>query len=145
MKQHFFALLRSENDSTTIIIRFLVGYVFLMEGIQKFVYAEKLGVGRFIKIGIPYPEIMAPFVGSCEILFAILVGIGLMVRMSSIIFIIIMFVALISTKYSVLISEGILTFSHQARNDLSMLFCSFYLVFKGSGKWAVDQKLAKEI
>ncbi len=41
----------------------VVGGVFLAEGIQKFLFAEALGVGRFIKIGIPAPEIMPPFVG----------------------------------------------------------------------------------
>ena len=45
----------------------MVGGVFLSEGIQKFLFPEALGVGRFVKIGIPYPEIMAPFVGVFEI------------------------------------------------------------------------------
>ena len=39
------------------LIDFLVGCVFLAEGIQKFLFSESLGVGRFIKIGIPAPEI----------------------------------------------------------------------------------------
>ena len=62
-------VLSTDRDRATILIRFIVGYVFIMEGIQKFVYSDKLGVGRFIKIGIPYPDFFAPFVGGCEIIF----------------------------------------------------------------------------
>ena len=45
---------------SVILIRLIVGAVFLSEGIQKFLFANDLGVGRFIKIGIPAPQVMAP-------------------------------------------------------------------------------------
>jgi putative oxidoreductase len=51
----------------TILIRLLVGGVFLAEGIQKFLFPAALGVGRFTKIGIPAPQFFAPFVGVVEI------------------------------------------------------------------------------
>ncbi len=51
-----------------VLIRLIVGAVFLSEGIQKFLFPEALGVGRFLKIGIPSPEITAPFVGVVEII-----------------------------------------------------------------------------
>ena len=63
-----------------VIIRVLVGFVFLSEGIQKFLYPDALGVGRFIKIGIPMPQIMAPFVGVVEIACGLLVVAGLLTR-----------------------------------------------------------------
>lgn len=50
-----------------LLIRILVGWVFLSEGIQKFLFPDSLGVGRFVKIGIPWPQAMAPFVGVVEI------------------------------------------------------------------------------
>ena len=34
--------------------------MFLSEGIQKFLFPDKLGPGRFDKIGIPAPEFFAP-------------------------------------------------------------------------------------
>jgi putative oxidoreductase len=49
-------------------VRLVVGGVFLSEGIQKFLYPEALGVGRFTEIGIPAPEVMAPFVGIHEVI-----------------------------------------------------------------------------
>jgi putative oxidoreductase len=38
-----------------VLIRVLVGWVFLSEGIQKFLFPAALGAGRFAKIGIPAP------------------------------------------------------------------------------------------
>ena len=36
-----------------IFVRIAVGVVFASEGIQKFLYPDALGAGRFAKIGIP--------------------------------------------------------------------------------------------
>lgn len=44
-----------------------MGAVFLSEGIQKFLFPQQLGTGRFTKIGIPMPEFTASFVGVTEI------------------------------------------------------------------------------
>ncbi len=137
------AILKTDQDKTTILIRFIVGYVFITEGIQKFVYSDALGVGRFVKIGIPYPEIMAPFVGSCEILFGLAILIGLLIRLATIPQIIIMLTALATTKITVLAEKGVLTFSHEARNDLLMLFSLIFLLIKGAGANSIDSKMVK--
>jgi uncharacterized membrane protein YphA (DoxX/SURF4 family) len=60
-------LRRTNAPRATILIRLLVGGVFLAEGIQKFLFPAALGVGRFVKIGIPAPQFFAPFVGVVEI------------------------------------------------------------------------------
>ena len=57
---------RTSAPAAVILVRLLVGCVFLSEGIQKFLFPQALGVGRFAKIGIPWPEVSAPFVGVCE-------------------------------------------------------------------------------
>ena len=67
MTSFFQRLLSTNAPAAVILIRLIVGGVFLSEGIQKFLLPEALGVGRFTKIGIPNPEIMAPFVGVVEI------------------------------------------------------------------------------
>jgi putative oxidoreductase len=54
-----------------LLIRVLVGWVFLSEGIQKFLLPDSLGIGRFVKIGIPWPQVMAPFVGVVEMFVAL--------------------------------------------------------------------------
>jgi hypothetical protein len=57
-----------------LLIRILVGWAFLFEGIQKFLLPDSLGVGRFVKIGIPWPQVMAPFVEVVEIVCSSLLG-----------------------------------------------------------------------
>jgi putative oxidoreductase len=57
----------TEAGAAVLLLRPLVGGAFLSEGIQKFLFPDQLGVGRFVKIGIPAPQVMAPFVGWVEI------------------------------------------------------------------------------
>jgi putative oxidoreductase len=105
-----------------LLIRILVGWVFLSEGIQKFLYPDSLGVGRFVKIGIPWPQVMAPFVGVVEIVCGALLLIGLVTRLTSIPLLIDIFVALYSTKIVTLAKNGLWSTLHEARTDVSMLF-----------------------
>src|SRR6267143_6966751 len=67
-----------------LLIRILVGWVFLSEGIQKFLFPDSFGVGRFAKIGIPWPHVMAPFVGVVEIVCGSLLLIGLVTRLATV-------------------------------------------------------------
>src|SRR2546422_4781353 len=64
--------------ASVILIRVVVGGVFFSEGIQKFLFPNDLGVGRFVKIGIPAPEVMAPFDGVFEIVCGSLIVLGLL-------------------------------------------------------------------
>src|SRR5438034_5026965 len=77
----FRKLLATDAPAAVILIRLIVGGVFLSEGIQKFLLPEALGVGRFTKIGIPAPDIMAPFVGVCEIVCGVLFMLGVLARL----------------------------------------------------------------
>lgn len=72
----FQKLLATNAPAAVILVRLIVGAVFLSEGIQKFLLPEALGVGRFTKIGIPNPDILAPFVGICEIVCGVLFVLG---------------------------------------------------------------------
>ena len=75
-----------------------LGWVFLSEGIQKFLFPDSLGVGRFVKIGIPWPQVMAPFVGVVEIVCGSLLSMGLITRLVTVPLLIDISVALYSTK-----------------------------------------------
>jgi putative oxidoreductase len=132
---------KTDSDKTTLIIRLVVSSIFITEGIQKFIYSDSLGAGRFMKIGIPYPELSAPFVGASEIMIGSLILIGLFTRIASAIGIIIMLVALSTTKLSLILNHGVFHFFHEARNDLLMLFCSVFLLLKGSGARGLDHKM----
>jgi putative oxidoreductase len=91
---NFKKIVLTDNDATTLLIRSMVGAVFLSEGIQKFLFPDKLGTGRFEKIGLPNPEFLGPFVGSFEIICGSLVLIGLVTRLAAIPLIIVMLVAI---------------------------------------------------
>ena len=136
-------ILHSSAPAATIFIRLMVGGVFLAEGIQKFIFPGALGVGRFIKIGIPVPEIMAPFVGIIEIVCGILLLLGLFIRLATIPLFIDISVAIVSTKFPILIKSGFWNIIHEARTDFSMLLGLIFLLIVGAGPWSADAKLAR--
>jgi putative oxidoreductase len=121
-----------------LLIRILVGWVFLSEGIQKFLFPDSLGVGRFVKIGIPWPHVMAPFVGVVEIVCGTLVLIGCLTRLSAVLLLIDIAVALYSTKIVVFTKNGFWSTLHEARTDVSMLLALVFLVLVGGGSLSVD-------
>lgn len=149
-------IIETRAPAVVILIRLMVGGIFLSEGIQKFLFAEENGAGRFAKIGIPSPDIMAPFVGVVEIVCGALILLGLLTRLAAIPLIIDMVVAIISTKIPILLGYGFWGFSlrnlpyygfwgmaHEARTDFSMLLGSLFLLIVGAGAWSVDYRLMK--
>lgn len=137
----FKKIISTDNASTTILIRLMVGAVFLSEGIQKFLFPDKLGAGRFAKIGLPNPDFLGPFVGSFEISCGSLVLIGLLTRLASIPLIIIMLVAIVTTKAEVLANDGFWEMMHGSRTDWAMLLGGIFLLVTGGGRWSFDKKL----
>lgn len=116
----------------------MVACVFLSEGIQKFLFSDSLGVGRFIKIGIPFPGIMAPFVGVVEIVCGALILLGLFTRLAALPLIIDMLVAISITKIPILLEKGFWAMAHEARTDWSMILGLLFLLIVGSGRWSLD-------
>ncbi|PZV80301.1 putative membrane protein YphA (DoxX/SURF4 family) [Algoriphagus aquaeductus] len=134
---------QTDPSKTTILIRLIVGAVFLSEGVQKFLFPAIRGAGRFDKIGLPSPEFLGSFVGAFEILCGALILLGLYTRLASIPLIIIMLVAIATTKSEVLANQGFWEMMHGSRTDWSMLLGSIFLLIKGGGYWSVDQNLSK--
>lgn len=130
--------------AVVILIRLVVGAIFLSEGIQKFLHPADLGVGRFTKIGIPSPEIMAPFVGIVEIVCGVLILIGLLTRLAAIPLIIDMLVAISTTKIPILLKSGFWAMAHEARTDYAMLLCFVFLALVGAGQWSADVRLSSK-
>ena len=86
----FQKITKTDVSKTTILIRLMVGAVFLSEGIQKFLFTDTRGAGRFEKIGLPYPEFLGSFVGTFEVICGFLLLIGLFTRLASLPLIVIM-------------------------------------------------------
>ena len=139
----FRKILQTDSASTTIIIRFAVSVIFISEGIQKFLFPDKLGTGRFAKIGLPNPDFLAPFVGSFEMVCGALILIGLFTRLAAIPLLTIMLIAIAATKVPLLADSGFWPMLHESRTDWSMLLCCVFLIIKGSGKWSLDKSLWK--
>lgn len=139
----FKQILQTDNSKTNLLIRLMVGAVFLSEGIQKFLFSETRGRGRFEKIGLPSPEFLGSFVGFFEILCGILILAGLLTRLASIPLIIIMLVAFATTKAEVLANDGFWEMLHGSRTDWAMILGSVFLLIKGGGKWSIDKILMK--
>ena len=137
-------LLSTNATGAVLLVRLVVGGVFFSEGIQKFLFPGDLGVGRFIKIGIPSPEFMAPFVGVCEILCGALLLIGLLTRFASLVMFINIFVAIVTTKIPLLLSKGFWSFAHEARVDYAMLLGSLFLLIAGAGSLSLDARIGHE-
>jgi putative oxidoreductase len=55
--------------------------------------------------------------------------------------IVIMLVALTTTKIPILLERGIWTMTHESRTDYSMLLGALFLLLAGGGPWAVDRGL----
>ncbi|MCC5816154.1 MAG: DoxX family protein [Leptospira sp.] len=134
-------ILSTDFSRTTILIRLMVGSVFLSEGIQKFLYPAIRGAGRFEKIGLPNPEFLGSFVGFFEIACGFAILIGFLTRLSAIPTLIIMLVAIATTKSAVFQDEGFWVMMHGSRTDWAMLLGSIFLILRGGGKWSVDGKV----
>ncbi len=135
----------TETPAAVVLIRSMVGLVFLSEGVQKFLYPTELGVGRFIKIGIPAPEMVAPFVGWVEIIGGSLILLGLLTRLAAIPLVIDMLVAISTTKIPMLFKKGFWAMAHEARVDWSMLLGLLFLLLVGGGPWSLDEWLLKKL
>jgi uncharacterized membrane protein YphA (DoxX/SURF4 family) len=149
-------LLHTSAPRAVILIRLLVGAVFLTEGIQKFLFPGELGVGRFAKIGIPWPDVSGPFVGAAETICGALLIVGLLTRAAAAVLLIDISVAIVSTKVPILLGHGFGPFSlpklprygfwsmaHEARVDFSMWLGSLFLIITGAGGLSLDALLAR--
>jgi len=139
------------SSTPAALIRLLVGWVFLVEGILKYLWLGDLGVGRFASIGIPAPHFTAPFVGLVEIVCGALVIVGLFTRLAAIPLLIDISVAILSTKTPILLGHGYWRFSvpnlkhygllamlHEARTDISMVLGLIFILIVGAGALSVD-------
>jgi uncharacterized membrane protein YphA (DoxX/SURF4 family) len=131
-------LTASKAPKAVVLIRLMVGAVFLSEGIQKFLFPAEVGAGRFEKIGLPNPEFLGPFVGGFEIVCGALVLIGLFTRLATLPLLTIMGVAIYSTKIPILLKSGFWKMAHEARTDFSMALGALFLLIVGAGALSVD-------
>ena len=129
----------------------MAGAVFLSEGILKFVYTNQ-GVGRFTKLGFPFPATTASAIGVFEIVGGIMLISGLFTRLIAIGFSFEMIVAMLSTKISLYLGTsplpapavapkvGVWAVLHETRSDWAQLMCCVFLIVVGAGVLSLDAR-----
>ena len=151
MNKFFFWLLNPPTDGpkSTLLLRLMAGGVFFWEGILKFVYVNQ-GVGRFTKLGIPFPHFTAAFIGYLEIVGGMLLTTGLLTRLIAIPFVVEMIVAILSTKISLYLGTsplplppappqvGFWAVLHEVRSDYAQILTAYLFCLstgRESGLW----------
>jgi uncharacterized membrane protein YphA (DoxX/SURF4 family) len=137
------------GQSAILILRLMAGGVFFWEGILKFVYVNQ-GVGRFTKLGFPFPETTAHVIATGEIIGGLLLIFGLFTRITAFYFIIQMIVAVLSTKIALYFGTsplppppappkmGIWAVLHEIRSDYAQIFTCLFLLIEGAGRRSLD-------
>jgi putative oxidoreductase len=138
----FQKFLAAGGSPANFIIRLMVGGVFFLEGIKKFLFAEQWGAGRFARIGIPVPVLTGPFVGAVEIVCGLLLILGLFTRLASLALMIDISVAIATTKIPILVKSGFWPMEAEARTDFSMLMGLIFLLIAGAGPLSADKLIA---
>ena len=135
----------------TVLIRLMAGAVFVSEGVLKFVYTNQ-GVGRFTKLGFPFPGTTATAIGVFEIVGGLLLIGGLFTRLVAIGFSIEMVVAMVTTKITLYLGTsplplpasppktGIWAVLHETRSDWAQLLCCVFLIAVGAGAVSLDAR-----
>jgi putative oxidoreductase len=134
-------IVKTKKTGTILLIRLMVGIIFLSEGIQKFLLPHKRGTGLFSEFGFPEPHIVGPLTGSIEMLCGLLIIIGFLTRLASIPLVFLMLIAMATIKVELLQHNGIWEMLHASRVEWAMLLGSIFLMIRGSGKWSVDHQL----
>jgi putative oxidoreductase len=129
-----------------LLIRLSVGLIFFTQGILKFT-DPAWGVLRFAKIGFPYPDFTAHFVGVFEIVCGFLVAFGLLTRLASVPLLIINLTAISTTKIPELFrpEQGFWFMVSDARTDFAMCMGILFLLAAGAGAWSLDARLTRTL
>lgn len=157
MKNFYSWLIHPPTDGpkSTLFLRLMAGGVFFWEGLLKFVYVNQ-GIGRFTKLGIPFPHFSAAFIGYLEIVGGLLLLSGLLTRLIAIPFVFEMIVAILSTKISLYLGTsplplppappqvGFWAVLHEIRSDWAQILTVLFLMVNGPGKWSLDAVLLRK-
>jgi len=144
----------TDGPKSILLLRLMAGGVFFWEGLLKFVYANQ-GVGRFTKLGIPFPHFTATFIGGLEIVGGLLLLTGLTTRLIAVPFVAEMIVAILSTKIALYLGTsplplppvppqvGLWAVLHEVRSEYAQMLTVMFLLANGPGQWSLDAVLRK--
>jgi putative oxidoreductase len=119
-----------------LFARLVVGWVFMGTGWTKLNNLDRI-TDAFVSWGIPFPQIMTPFVSAVEFVGGILLLLGLFTRIAAVPLVITMIVAVISAKWGDIDSlETLLGFE-----ELAYMALFGWLAVAGPGAISLDRLL----
>ncbi|HEX6251512.1 MAG TPA: DoxX family protein [Gemmatimonadaceae bacterium] len=149
------SILRTDAPAAVLLVRLAVGFTFMVAGSSKLRDLSSTS-GFFEGIGFPAPAELAAMVGTFELLGGMLVLLGLFTRIAVLPLIVIMIMAILSTKIPTLVggpfgpfaaprgpNTGLAAFLTASRLDFSMLMTTVFLLITGAGPTSVDAKLVQ--
>ena len=124
----------SSGPWSIFFIRLAVGLIFFTRGILKFT-DPNMGVLRFTRMGFPYPDFTAHFVGAFEVVCGFLVVVGLCTRLAAVPLLVVILTAIVTTKIPELgrPGQGFWFLASDARTDFAMLCSLIFLILAGGG------------
>lgn len=121
-----------------LLARFAVGWVFLWSGWGKLTHLPKV-TENFVRWGIPYPEILTPFVSGVELVGGALLLLGLFTRFAAVPLAIVMIVAIRTALWGDVDSLGSLL----GLEEFLYLVIFLWLAIAGPGVVALDHLLQR--
>ena len=125
----------------TLLARICVGYMFAKSGYNLF---SKLDAhaNYFRGLGVPAPEIMAPFVVTLELVGGTLLILGIGTRIMSIMLAGVMAVALLTEHFDKVKNDLSVLFYH---SDFLLILLLVWIVLTGPGKLSIDHVLRRKL
>ena len=120
-----------------LVMRLIVGYVFMLTGSSKLNNLPQM-IQNFTEWGIPFPQILTPFVSAVECFGGAMLMLGLFTRIPAAMLAVVMVVAIKSAKWESIDSvETLLGFEE------ATYFAAFlWLAIAGPGAASLDRLLA---
>jgi putative oxidoreductase len=124
-----------QRNLPMILIRIVVGLMFVFEGALTFARPEQLGAGHFAAIGLPYPQLLALLAGGVEIVGGLGILLNLYAGDAALALLAVVLTALVSTRIPILLGRplgpftlaplneyGWVSFFYEARAELCTTF-----------------------
>ena len=125
-------------DAGLLILRLVVGAVFIAHGAQKlFVYGIGGATGAFGQMGVPMPAVTAPLVAFVEFFGGIAIVLGLLTRLAALGVAMVMLGVLLLVK----LNAGFFA-PNGFEFELTLLGGALALALAGPGDWSIDRRIA---
>jgi putative oxidoreductase len=116
------------RHSTTFLIRWMVGGVFVAEGAQKILFPDVWGSGGLLGLGISGAEVATPLMGVLEIVCGVLLIIGLVARIAALILLVDIGLTIVTSKIPILLRQGFWSTLHETTTEYCLLLGLIFLL-----------------